>query len=195
MPPPPAELHERMRLTLEQMAAAAMRADPAGAETVLANVPADRYTAHLVRHARRNLLATAVALGAVLEVHRYVPGPHRTPVCRSCGTSRVCPTVRRIAEVLAAYLPGPVELDRAEAWRRAENALAASGASVLVGIQEIPGGHVAWPAPWHYQARQHPTGREHVLIVDKRTGRLTRWPALPLDRLATEYTRSRENRA
>lgn len=138
MPRPPAEIHGRLRLRLHQMIGAAMRADESAARAALAEIGerADRHTTGLLLGARRLVLATTVALDAVLEIHRQVPAPSGQDLCRTCRTAAVCPTVRRIADTLAAYLPGPVAIDRAEAWRRADAALGAIDQGLLDGLAE-----------------------------------------------------------
>src|SRR5688500_20159915 len=108
MPRSLAGIHGRLRLRLHQMIGAAMRADENVARTALAVAGgrADAHTTELLLHARRLVLATTIALDAVLETHRHVPMPGGPDLCRTCRTATVCPTVRRIADTLAAYLPG-----------------------------------------------------------------------------------------
>ncbi|HEU5159286.1 MAG TPA: hypothetical protein VFU43_19985 [Streptosporangiaceae bacterium] len=192
MPRPPAEIYERVRLRVREIITTAMRADPDLTRVALANAPqrSDRRDADFARNARRLVLAASIALDAGLEVHRRVPGSRGAEVCRSCGTTEICPTVRRIADTLAAYLPRPVAVDRAEAWRLADAYLDAAGHGLLVGIDEIPDGFVACAVSGPASAGEAavPEGAE-VLVIDRRTGRITRWPALPLDELATHYAR------
>jgi hypothetical protein len=198
MPRPPAEIHERVRLRVREIITAAMRADPDLTRVDLAHAPqgSDRTDADFARNARRLVLAASIALDAGLEVHRHVPGPHGIEVCRSCGTTETCPTVRRIADTLAAYVSGPVTLDRTEAWRLADAFLDAARHGLLVGIEEIPDGFVAWTMPGPAPAGEPAVPEDaEILVIDRRTGRITRWPALPLDQLATHYTRYRAGQA
>jgi hypothetical protein len=198
MPRLPAEVHEHVRLRVREITNAAMRANPDLTQVVVANglEGSDRSDADFVRSARRLVLAASIALDAGLEVHRHVPGPHGIEVCRSCGTTETCPTVRRIADTLAAYLPGPVALDRAEAWRLADTFLDAARRGLLVGIDEIPDGFVARAVPGASPEREPEAPEDaDVLVIDRRTGRITRWPALSLDQLAVHYARYRTGQA
>jgi hypothetical protein len=175
---------------LDTIIAATMRADAGVTDALIAGAHPDRYSIHFLRRSRQLLLAVSVALSAAVDAHRRVPGPHGSDVCGSCGTTDICRTVRRVADTLAVYLPGPVLLSRAEAWRRADAGLNASGQDRLVGVADIADGYVAWTASAPYPVRDRPAlDDESVVIIDKRSGRITKWPALPLDMLNQEYRR------
>ncbi len=86
--------------------------------------------------------------------------------------------MRRVADTLAVYLPGPVLLSRAEAWRRADACLNASGEGRPVGVANIADGYVAWTTSAPYPARERPTlDVEGILIIDKRYGRMMKAPS------------------
>ncbi|GLW62173.1 hypothetical protein Arub01_04170 [Actinomadura rubrobrunea] len=63
------------------------------------------------------------------------------------------------------------------AWRRADEHLGSRGVPLV--IEEFAEGFVARPVP----------GGNGLLVVDRRTGALTRWPDLPTGELAEHYRR------
>lgn len=170
------------------MMAAAMRADNAAicatVEAVGGRGRLDAHTAEFMRQARNSVLGTCAALTGVLHAHRCVTGPYGAEVCASCGTAAACRTLQHINDSLSAYRTGRVaEIDRAEAWRRADAWLNRDAARpLLIAVEEFPDGFVAWPVP-----QPRPAGDTTLLVVDKRTGRLTRWPLLPKDVLVVQY--------
>jgi hypothetical protein len=188
----PKEAHGRLRERLRAMTTAALRADPSGIEAVLGAAPQQtrRDVTDFLWQARSMVLAASVALEAVLETHQRIPSPYGGDMCRVCATQDTCRTVRRIADTLAAYLTGPVPVGRAEAWRRADEVLNGLGRSRLIGVEELPDAYVTWALEYGYPARDRPTVEDPpVLLMDKRTGGLTRWPPLPLAVLTEEYRR------
>jgi hypothetical protein len=104
MPRPPAEIYDRVRLRLDDMIATALRADSAAIAAALKSAEGTAATPAIefMGHARQLVLAATVALSAAVEAHRHVPGPRRMEICPSCGTTETCPTVRRVADTLAA---------------------------------------------------------------------------------------------
>ncbi|GAA4239999.1 hypothetical protein GCM10022254_63060 [Actinomadura meridiana] len=171
-----AALHERVSRRVHSAVMTAMRADPKAVAAFVQDSPGlDPHTRDFLREARRLALTCATALTAVLEGHRP-DGTH----CLACGTLE-CRTLRRIAGVLAAYSVRPVPVDRAEAWRRADACLARGDRpTVPIGIEPFEHGYVAWPA---FDIGEG----DFVLVIDRITGTVTRWPRLPLDVLAREY--------
>lgn len=169
------------------MMTAAMRADSdaisAAIEELVVRGRLDADTAEFLRDARPRLLAAGAALTGVLRIHRCMTGVRGAQVCQNCGTLESCRTLRHVETSLHAYRGGrPVQIDRGEAWRRADAWLNRDAERpVLVGVEEFTDGFVAWPMT--REASRQPT----LLIVDKRTGRLTRWPSLPKDVLAIRY--------
>ncbi|MEV4251561.1 hypothetical protein AB0J52_00170 [Spirillospora sp. NPDC049652] len=155
-----------------------MRADPQAITAFLPGPPRlDAHTRDFLRNARSLAMAATIALTTVLEHHRPT-GRH----CLACGASE-CRTLRRFAGVLAAYSARPVPLDRAEAWRRADACLARGRrAAVPIGIESFEHGFMAWPA---FDIGEG----DFVLVVDRRTDAVTRWPRLPLDVPTREYGR------
>ncbi|MEV5826054.1 hypothetical protein AB0L25_10795 [Spirillospora sp. NPDC052242] len=171
-----AALHAWVRERVHSAAITAMRADPQAIAVFVQDPPGlDRHTRDFLRDARSLALACTTALVAVLERHR--PDGWNCLACRSTE----CRTLRRVAGVLAAHAVRPAAIDRAEAWRRADACLARDHRpTVPLGVQPFEYGFVAWPA---FDMGEG----DFVLIVDARTGALTRWPRLPVDVLTREY--------
>lgn len=90
-------------------------------------------------------------------------------------------TLRQICDALAAYTVRPLSLDRAEVWRRAD---ANVGPSVgALTIEETADCFIACPS------RPAAGERRSLLLIDRRTGALTRWPDLPTEKLIGHYRR------
>ncbi|GLZ09546.1 hypothetical protein Acsp03_70120 [Actinomadura sp. NBRC 104412] len=171
-----AALHEWVRRRVDGVAVAAMRADPQAIAAFVHGRPGlDAHTRDFLRDARNLALTFAIVFTAVLEHHR--PDGRR---CQACGTLE-CRTLRRVAGVLAAYSARPVPIDRAEAWRRADARLArCRRPATPLGIEPFEHGFVAWPA---FDIGEG----DFVLVVDRLTGTVTRWPRLSPDVLTREY--------
>lgn len=175
-----AALHEWVCRRVHSAVIAALRADPQAIAASIQDPPGlDPHTRDFLRDVRGLSMACAVALTAVLEGHR--PDDRN---CLACGVQE-CQTLRRVGEVLAAYAVRPVPINRVEAWRRADVCLTRDHRpAVSIGIEPFEHGFVAWPAFGN-------GGGDFVLVVDRLTGAVTRWPRLPLDILTREYgTRS-----
>jgi hypothetical protein len=71
--------------------------------------------------------------------------------------------------------------------RRATHALNAGERRLLVGVEETTRAYVAWAVEAAYPGPIGEAGG--VLLVDKHTGRLTRWPALTVEELGERYRR------
>jgi hypothetical protein len=114
-------------------------------------------------------------LTAATGAHRYGAAADGTEKCLSCGTGEPCRTLCRVAEALTAYLGAqPYGIDRAEAWRRAETWLTRGGRRRLaVVVEEFTEGYIARPVPCQ------PDEHDRLVVVDRRTGGITLWPALP----------------
>ena len=167
---------------------AAMRADPATLARLATSAAGDRDTAtsSFLRDARNLTLAASAALTTVLNVHRHGPDPYERLVCLACGTGR-CRTVRGVAEALTAYGPRTDPVDRAEAWRRADAWYAReAGRPVPLHVDTFEDGYVVRPI-----ARPSTAA---VIIVDRRTGALTQWPAYDTETLAAHYRDYRQGR-
>lgn len=175
------DLHEWVRQRVHSALTDAMRADPDAIATSVTEAigTLDPHSREFLRNARRLVLACATGLVAVLEAHRPAPSPSGGQVCRSCGAA-ACPTLRRVAEVLAVHAVRSLTIDRAEAWRRADACLSRDHRPAALEIQEFEHGFVAWPA-------YGPGSDDLLLVIDRHTGRLTRWPRLPLETLTREY--------
>ncbi|MFC5747978.1 hypothetical protein [Actinomadura rugatobispora] len=170
------DLHNQARQRVHSLMTAAMRADPAALDQAASELDIDPYSREFVREARRLVLACGAALSAVLAVHRPGKDAHDQEVCRGCGTRR-CHTLRHISEVFTAYTIRPVTIDRAEAWRRAESCF--GPAAPAVAVEEREDCFIARPVPF--------TGDAYLLVVDRRTGALTRWPDMPSAQLVDYY--------
>jgi hypothetical protein len=153
-----------------------MRADPAVLDRCAGTPGIDIYSREFVREARGLVLACGAALTATLAVHRPGKNAYDHDMCGACGTW-YCPTLRPISHALAAYAIRPVAVDRAEAWRLAE---AGFGPAVeALRIEEAEDCFIARPTPSPRDG--------HVLVVDRRTGALTRWSDMPTDQLIDHY--------
>ncbi|GAA4147180.1 hypothetical protein [Actinomadura keratinilytica] len=166
--------HGRLQDRVDSVMLIAMRADVRAIHTVAGDGRADWQTRTFVREARRLTLGCAAGLSAVLDRHRPGTDPYGHEVCRACGTS-ACSTLKAIADVFAAYAVRPAAVDRAEAWRRADAYLGSRGVPLV--IEEFAEGFVARPVP----------GGNGLLVVDRATGALTRWPDLPTAELVERY--------
>lgn len=183
---PAAWTHDRVHQRVRSAMAAAMRADDRAIHGLVAEpggAGLDPHTRAFVREARRLTLACTAALTCVLAAHRPGSDPTGAPICRGCGTAE-CRTLHGVADVLAAYSVRPAPVDRAEAWRRADACL--GGRPVPVSVEEFRDGFIVRPAEIAAD------DLSPVLIVDRDTGALSRWPAMPSDLLAREYGRYRE---
>ena len=157
----------------------AMRADPHAIDSFIGEAVQgrlDSYSCGLVREARRLVLACGAGLDAVLTVHRPGCDPHGHEICLGCGTPD-CRTLRRVSDALAAYAVRPMLVDRAEAWRRADAHL---GRGPLL-IEEFEDGFIARPFAHDAEGA--------LLVVDRHTGALSRWPRLPSAELIEHYRR------
>lgn len=167
------------------MMIAAMRADTAAIDALLQRAEEpwlDAYSSDFVREARRLVLACAAAFTSILGVHRPGDDPYGREICRACGIAD-CRLLNLIGDVLAAYALRPGEVDRAEAWRRAEASFADGSRSLPLAVEEFEEG---------FAIRQVSDGCEGdgvLLVVDRHTGAVSRWPRLPLDELAEQYRR------
>ncbi|GGV44113.1 hypothetical protein GCM10010182_80770 [Actinomadura cremea] len=170
-----AALHAWARERVHSASITAMRADARAVAAFVQDPPGlDPHTRAFLRDARALALASTTALVAVLERHR--PDGWN---CLAYGTPE-CRTLRRVAGVLAAHSVHPAAIDRAEAWRRADACLTRDHRpKVLIGIAAFEYGFVAWPA---FDMGEG----DFVLILDARTGAVTRWPRLPRDVLTRE---------
>ncbi|MBT2211550.1 hypothetical protein [Actinomadura sp. NEAU-AAG7] len=163
---------------------AALRADPHAIDAVLVeDGRLDPDSRRFVGQARGLVLACGTAMTRVLAVHRPGDDPYGREICRGCGTPD-CRTLRGVDHVLAAYSVRPVVVDRAEAWRRADAWLRRRGRSVPLAVAEFPGGFVARPVE---SVTDEPGP---LLVVDRYTGALSRWPRMPFEALVREYERS-----
>ncbi|WP_339153950.1 hypothetical protein [Actinomadura luteofluorescens] len=186
MTEPASWTHDQVHLRVHAAMTAAMRADPHSIDAALVQTGSlDPASRAFVAHSRRLVLACTAALTCVLASHRPGESPHGEPVCRGCGTPE-CRTLRGLSHVLAAYSVRPALVDRAEAWRRADAHFWRGGRPVPLLIEDFPDGFVAHAAdgPGEDEAP--------LLVIDRHTGALSRWPSMPLDALACEYTRYRE---
>ncbi|RAY13683.1 hypothetical protein DPM19_18635 [Actinomadura craniellae] len=149
-------VHEWVRRRVHPVVTAALRADSHALGAALA-VPSggglDPHTSDFVRDARRLVLVCATGLTAVLELHRPARDRSGRDVCRACGAVG-CPTLRLVAEVLAAHSARPAPIDRAEAWRRADACLVRR--PVPLDVREFEHGFVARPAAGHDKDRRRP---------------------------------------
>lgn len=182
------DLHAHADVQVSAMMSAAMRANEAAISTAVKEAilrgRLDGYSADFLRRARAYVLAASVALTGVLRTHRYVMAPYGVVVCGNCGIAEICRTLRDIDSALSGYATdAPACIDRGEAWRRADASLNNDPARpVLVAVEEFPDGFATWPA--HCDP---PTDDQTLLVVDKRTGQLSRWPLLSKDVLVTQY--------
>ncbi|NKZ06286.1 hypothetical protein [Actinomadura latina] len=182
MTEPASRTHDQVHRQVHAAMTAAMRADVHSIDAALVqHGRLDPYSREFVGQSRRLVLACTAALTCVLSAHRPGGDPRGREICRGCGT-RDCRTLHGVADVLAAYSVRPAPVDRAEAWRRADAHFARDGRPVPVIVEEFADGFIA-------RVAAAPSGDPHpVLIVDRHTGALSRWPALPHDLLIREYT-------
>ena len=177
--------HDQVHQRVHSAMSVAMRADDRAIDTFVTEVGESRldpHTRRFVREARRLTLACTAALTCVLSAHRPGDDPYGAPICRGCGTFE-CRTLRGLVDILAAYAVRPAPIDRAEAWRRADACL--GGRPVPVSVEEFRDGFIVRPAEIAAD------DLSPVLIVDRDTGALSRWPAMPSDLLVREYARYR----
>lgn len=180
--------HHQVHQRVHAVMTAAMRADAHAIEIALGRQ--DRLDPHSRRFAvdaRRLVLACTAALTCVMAAHRPGDDPHGREICRGCGTPD-CRTLRGVCDVLAAYAVHPVAVDRAEAWRRADAHFAGGARPVALVVVEFPAG---------FLVRRALDGGDDVsplLVVDRETGALSRWPSMPLDALVREYEHYRKER-
>ncbi|TMQ98958.1 hypothetical protein ETD83_18745 [Actinomadura soli] len=178
------EVHQRVHAAMT----AAMRADVLAIDAELVQRGGlDPYSREFVGGSRRLVLACTAALSCVLAAHRPGRAPEGGGICRGCGT-RECRTLHGVNHVLAAYTVQPGGVDRAEAWRRAETYFSRGAGPVPVIVEEFPDGFVTRAADGSHD------DPAPLLIVDRRTGALSRWPSLPFDVLAREYANYRAAR-
>lgn len=173
------QVHQRVHAAMM----AAMRADPGAIAAVLADLDdgrLDPYTREFLQRARRLVLACTAGLTCVLAAHRPGGDTRGREICQGCGTPH-CRTLRGLADVLTAYEVRPVSVDRAEAWRRADAHFARGGRPVPLVVEEFPDGFITRAAL--------ETGDDiaPLVIVDRHTGALSRWPSMPYDVLVREY--------
>jgi hypothetical protein len=156
----------------------------------------DAALAVLARHdsaaeASRSLAGAVVVLADVLDAHR----PTGTAACPACETAVPCPTVRRVAAALishGAWQGAP--LDRGAAWACADahyNLLSTGGARRLVLLSDLGAFYVARGVSAVLSEPPQvpvPDG-ETVLVLDKESGRTSRWPLLPDADLIVQYRR------
>ncbi|MBO2451202.1 hypothetical protein J4573_29200 [Actinomadura barringtoniae] len=178
--PSPARRHAVIRERVHAMMTAAMRADGAAIDAFLERADGpwlDPHSIEFVREARRLVLASAAALTTVLGVHRPGDDPYGREICRACGIAD-CRLIKLITDVFAAYAVRPGEVDRAEAWRRAEQWFGEGPHRFPLAVDEFEQG---------FAFRQVSDADGPLLVVDRRTGALSRWPDLPRDELVEHY--------
>ncbi|NEA24762.1 hypothetical protein [Actinomadura bangladeshensis] len=174
--------HDQVDRRVHAAMTAAMRADVHSIDAALVQQGRlDPHSCEFVAQSRRLVLACTAALTCVLSVHHPGGGRRGRQFCQGCGTLD-CRTLHGVADVLAAYSVRPAPVDRAEAWRRADAHFARGGRPVPLIVEEFPDGFIA-------RAATNPSGDPHpVVVVDRHTGALSRWPAMPYDVLIREYT-------
>ncbi|MEU8347035.1 hypothetical protein AB0C74_35505 [Spirillospora sp. NPDC048832] len=141
--------------------------------------------------ASRSLAGVVVVLADVVDAHR----PTGTAVCPACETAAPCPTMRRVAAALVSH--GACQgapLDRGAAWACADahfNRSAAGGARRLVLLSDLGAFFVArgGPAVLAEPPQVPVPDGETVLVLDKGSGRMSRWPLLPDADLIVQYRR------
>ncbi|MUN36471.1 hypothetical protein [Actinomadura litoris] len=143
----------------------------------------DLNSRKFVGQARGLVLACGAAMTRVLAAHRPGDDPYGREICLGCGIPD-CRTLRGVDHVLAAYSVRPVVVDRAEAWRRADACLRPGGRPVPLAVEEFSAGFVARPV-------EIAAGDTYLLVVDRYTGALSRWPLMPFETLVGEYERYR----
>lgn len=141
--------------------------------------------------ASRTLAGAVALLADVLDAHR----PRGTAACPTCETAAPCPTMRRVAVALVSqggWQGAPLE--RGAAWARADahfNRSAAGGARRLVLLSDLGAFFVArgGPAVLAEPPQVPVPDGETVLVLDKGSGRMSRWPLLPDADLIVQYWR------
>ncbi len=141
--------------------------------------------------ASRSLAGAVVVLADVLDAHR----PTGAAACPACETAAPCPTMRRVAAALVshgAWQGAPLE--RGAAWAFADahfNRPATGGARRLVLLSDLGAFYVARGVSVVLSEPPQvpmPDG-ETVLVLDKGSGRMSRWPLLPDADLIVQYRR------
>ncbi|MFI0444537.1 hypothetical protein [Actinomadura sp. 6N118] len=169
--------HQHVQQCVHSMMTGALRADPAAIDKLLVGLEKsqlDVCSRDFVREARRLVLASSAALSTILGPHKPGDDPYGRPICHGCGTSE-CRMLRSVGDVFAAYSVRPMAVDRAEAWRRAD---AFFGGTPL-RIEEFEEGFVARPC-------SNETGA--LLMIDRRSGVMSRWPSeLSREQLIPRY--------
>ncbi|ACY97515.1 hypothetical protein [Thermomonospora curvata] len=179
--PPLARLHPHLHARVRALLTAALRADAAALDAAARHI-GDAHTAEFARHSRRLALAAGAALSSVLDAHRPVTVTG-AELCRECRTHR-CRTLERLLDVLDAYAVHPAELDRAEAWRRADRYFNnGAGPTAPVAIEDIGDAFVARA----FVPDAEPASP--LLVIDRRTGHLSTWPPMPRQVLIERYRR------
>ncbi|MGI5163391.1 hypothetical protein ACQEU3_03455 [Spirillospora sp. CA-253888] len=175
----PAALHRQTTDRVQTAMAVAMRAD--NGRVAAALLPANGLApqdAAFVREARGLTLAFAAVLLTVLRVHRPGHDPFGAAMCLGCGRPQ-CRTVAAVAELLTAYRVRSAPVDRAEARRRADRWFAETfGQVCALTVEDFDAGFAV-----------RSDGFEGVVVVDRHTGALTRWPPLPTPTLAEHHRR------
>lgn len=181
MTEPASRTHDQVHRRVHAAMTAAMRADVHSIDAALVqHGRLDPHSREFVAQSRRLVLACTAALTCVLSAHRPGNDQHGRGICQGCGTLD-CRTLHGVADVLAAYGVRPAPVDRAEAWRRADAHFARDGRPVPLIVEEFADGFIT-------RAVTTPADDPHpVLVVDRHTGALSRWPAMPHDLLIREY--------
>lgn len=141
--------------------------------------------------ASRTLAGAVVVLADVLDAHR----PTGMAVCPACEAAAPCPTMRRVAAALVSYgaCQGTL-LDRGAAWACADahfNRPSMGGARRLVLLSDLGAFYVARGVSAVLSEPPQvpvPDG-ETVLVLDKESGRTSRWPLLRDADLIVQYRR------
>ncbi|MBO2457274.1 hypothetical protein [Actinomadura violacea] len=180
--------HHQVHQRVHGVMTAAMRADAHAIEAALGREDRlDPYSRRFAVEARRLVLACTAALTCVMATHRPGDDSRGREICRGCGTPD-CRTLQGVSDVLAAYAVRPVAVDRAEAWRRADAHFAAGGRPVPLVVEEFPEGFLV------RRALDGGDDVSPVLVVDRETGALSRWPSMPFDILVREYGHYRKGK-
>lgn len=139
----------------------------------------------------RVLAGAVVALADVLDAYRS----QGAAACSACETAVRCPTVPRVAAALVSHgVCRATPLDRGAAWARADahfNGASAGGVRRLISLTDLGAFYVArgvragLPEP----ARVQELDVETVLLIDKTSGEMSRWPLLPDADLVVQYRR------
>ncbi|GAA2610232.1 hypothetical protein GCM10010411_50770 [Actinomadura fulvescens] len=176
--------HGHVRERVDVIMLTALRADPVAIDTFLTEpggTRLDSSSKEFLRESRRLTLACAAVLTRILGAHRPGRDPYGDETCAGCGTPD-CRTLKGADDILAAYTVHPLPVDRAEAWRRADAYLGGAPGTPLT-IEEFDDGFIARPSTPGAVADRF------LLVVDRRSGSLTRWPVLPTEQLIDDYRR------